>query len=256
MKKMDILLTNDDGIHAVGLRCLYRSLTQAGHNVCVVAPLTEQSAVGHSVTIFSPVRVKEIKEDGFRGLGLSGTPVDCVKWAVSHYLSSRPDLIISGINNGANVGVDVIYSGTVSAATEGALVGLSALAVSIDNFSPQDLTDQAEWVSRFVAKFSWSSLPERCVLNLNFPAIDLDECAGLKVCPQTDVAYKDFYDHRQDPRGRSYFWLGGEIPMHKVQENTDRYLLSKGYITLTPLRFDLTNWELLKELEKWSINEG
>ena len=248
---MNILLTNDDGIHALGLRCLYRSLVKAEHNVFVVAPLTEQSAVGHSVTIFSPVRVKEIKEDGFQGLGLSGTPVDCVKWAVSHYLSKQPDLIISGINNGANVGVDVIYSGTVSAATEGALYGLRALAVSIDNFTPDDLTEQAEWVASFVERFSWEILPERCVLNLNFPAISLDKCAGLKICPQTDVAYKDFYEHRQDPRGRSYYWLGGEIPMHKVQENTDRYLLSKGYITLTPLKFDFTYWEILEKMKSF-----
>ena len=217
----------------------------------MVAPLTEQSAVGHSVTIFSPVRVKEIKEDGLQGLGLSGTPVDCVKWAVSHYLSKQPDLIISGINNGANVGVDVIYSGTVSAATEGALYGLRALAVSIDNFTPDDLTEQAEWVASFVERFSWEILPERCVLNLNFPAISLDKCAGLKICPQTDVAYKDFYEHRQDPRGRSYYWLGGEIPMHKVQENTDRYLLSKGYITLTPLKFDFTYWEILEKMKSF-----
>ena len=140
---MDILLTNDDGIRAVGLRALYAALVKAGHRVHVAAPMTEQSAVGHSVTLFSPLRVREVEEPGFSGLGISGTPADCVKLALSHLLPKKPDMIVSGINAGANVGVDVLYSGTVSAATEGALAGIPAMAVSVDDYHPEELSAQA-----------------------------------------------------------------------------------------------------------------
>ncbi len=247
---MDILLTNDDGIHAQGIKSLYRELKNSGHNVLVVAPLNEQSAVGHSLTIFSPLRVKEIREDGFRGLALSGTPVDCVKWAVSSHLEKIPDLVLSGINSGANVGIDVLYSGTVSAATEGALAGIPSLAVSIDDFRPRNFSAQAQWVARFIERFSWSQLPSNNVLNINFPACEVEMIKGVKVCSQTNVVYKDRYNCREDPRGRPYYWLGGEIPMDKVAPDTDRALLSEGYITLTPLRFDLTNFDVMHELQE------
>jgi 5'-nucleotidase len=248
---MVILLTNDDGIHAPGLRALHKALSAAGHEVYVVAPLTEQSAVGHSVTIFSPVRIREIHENGFFGLGLSGTPVDCVKWALNHHLENRPELIISGINNGANVGVDILYSGTVSAATEGALAGIPALAASLDEFTPRDMSREAKWISDMIHDFDFKCLPERCVLNLNFPAGGPEKSLGIKVCPQTDVVYNDEYEERNDPRGRPYFWLSGDIPMHRVRSGTDRHQLSAGYTTLTPLKFDLTNEKALKRVEEF-----
>lgn len=247
---MDILLTNDDGIHAAGIKSLYRELKSTGHNVLVVAPLTEQSAVGHSLTIFSPVRAREISENDYKGMALSGTPVDCVKWAMSFHLDKKPDLVVSGINSGANVGIDVLYSGTVSAATEGALAGIPSLAVSIDDFKPRDLRDQARWTARFIKDFDWSRLPFQNVLNMNFPACEMDMVKGIRVCPQTNVVYKDHYNCRKDPRGRPYFWLGGEIPMERVDPEADRSLLSMGYLTLTPLRFELTNFEIISELQE------
>lgn len=243
---MVVFLTNDDGIHAPGLRNLYNALRNAGLEVVVVAPLTEQSAVGHSVTIFSPVRIREIRENNFFGIGLSGTPVDCVKWALTYYLPSAPDLIVSGINNGANVGVDILYSGTVSAATEGALASIPSMAVSLDNFLPENMQEEANWTSNLVQNFNWESLPERCVLNLNFPARGQAKSRGLRVCPQTDATYDDFYDERKDPRGRPYYWLGGNIPATRVSKGTDRELLNAGYTTLTPLKFDLTNWKAME----------
>ena len=246
---MDILLTNDDGIHAIGVKSLYSELKNSGHNVFVVAPLTEQSAVGHSLTIFSPITAREISEDGFSGIALSGTPVDCIKWAMNSYLEKRPELVVSGINSGANVGIDVLYSGTVSAATEGALAGIASMAVSIDNFNPRDLGKQAGWVTRFIEEFSWSSLPERNILNINFPACKMELIKGIKVCAQTNVVYNDYYHSRKDPRGRPYYWLGGDIPMERVDPETDRAFLSRGYITLTPLRFELTNLGLMSELQ-------
>jgi 5'-nucleotidase len=247
---MDILLTNDDGIHAPGIKSLYRELESSGHNVLVVAPLTEQSAVGHSLTIFSPVRVREISENEYQGVAISGTPVDCVKWAMNSYLDKKPDLVVSGINSGANVGIDVLYSGTVSAATEGALAGIPSLAVSIDDFKPRDLGSQAGWTARFIALFDWSRLPFQNVLNMNFPACAMDMIKGVRVCSQTNVVYKDHYTCRMDPRGRPYYWLGGEIPMDRVHPGADRALLSMDYITLTPLRFELTNFEIISQLQE------
>ncbi len=253
---MHILLTNDDGIRAPGLRALYAAMVQAGHEVSVVAPMTEQSAVGHSITFFSPLRVKEVVEPTFTGLGVFGTPVDCVKLALTTLLDTRPDMILSGINNGANVGVDVLYSGTVSAATEGALAGIPALAASIDDFDHEDFEPQAGFVRDFIATEAWQHLPAQCVLNLNFPAVTQGRSLGkgLRVCPQTGAVYRDGYDVRKDPRGRTYYWLTGVIPPEEVAPGTDRELLSQGYITLTPLQFDMTDRELLPILETLLIS--
>ncbi|MFO7718517.1 MAG: 5'/3'-nucleotidase SurE [Thermodesulfobacteriota bacterium] len=246
---MDILLTNDDGIQAYGLRCLYRALCAAGHTVTVVAPLTQQSAVGHAVTLSMPLRVEPVQEDGFSGYGISGTPVDAVKMALSTLLPSPPEVIVSGINAGANVGVDILYSGTVSAATEGALAGFPALAVSIDHFHPWELQEQAAWAARFVTQTAWQSLPQRRVLNLNFPACPLDKSKGVRVCPQTQTVYQDEYVRRLDPRGGEYFWLTGQIPLDEVQSGSDRALLSQDYVTVTPLCFDFTDTALLGQTQ-------
>ncbi|GAB6110774.1 5'/3'-nucleotidase SurE [Desulfomicrobium salsuginis] len=247
---MDILLTNDDGIRAVGLRALYAALVKAGHRVHVAAPMTEQSAVGHSVTLFSPLRVREVEEPGFSGLGISGTPADCVKLALSHLLPKRPDMIVSGINAGANVGVDVLYSGTVSAATEGALAGIPAMAVSVDDYHPEELSAQAGYAAGMLEGGFWSSFPNQCVLNVNFPAGALADAKGLRVCRQTSCTYRDWYDERNDPRGNPYYWLCGVIPPENVEPDTDRDSLSRGYITVTPLTFDLTHAEYMKTLAR------
>ncbi len=238
---MDILLTNDDGIQAVGLRALYKAFRAKGHEVRVVAPVTEQSAVGHAVTISLPLRVKEFREDGFEGLGVYGTPVDCVKLALSTLLPGPPDVVVSGINAGPNVGVDILYSGTVSAATEGALMGLPALAVSMDDFNPRDLSAQAAFVEGLLQRIAWGELPKKCVLNLNFPGCDFSLARELVVCPHTRAAYKDWYDSRRDPRGRPYYWLDGEIPAGEISPGRDRLLLTEGHVTLTPLRFDFND---------------
>ncbi len=247
---MDILLTNDDGIYALGLRAMYRALRRAGHTVHVVAPLTEQSAVGHAITLSLPLKIKHLREQDFQGVGVSGTPVDCAKLALSSLLDAPPDVLISGINNGANVGVDILYSGTVSAATEGALAGLPSLAVSMDNFHPANLDDQADYTVRLVQDMDWPALPPRCLLNLNFPDRNLSDVLGLRCCPQTQAVYHDKHDHRVDPRGTGYYWLHGEIPPDEVGHDTDRGLLSQGYITLTPLRFDFTDYKTMEHLQR------
>jgi len=242
---MNILLANDDGIQAVGLRALYHALVEAGHTVHVVAPVTEQSAVGHAVTLAMPVRVKEFREDGFHGRGVYGTPVDCVKLGLSTLLDEKPDLVISGINAGANVGVDILYSGTVSAATEGALMEIPSMAVSMDHFNPSDLSGQARYTAGLLPRIPWDGLPPKCVLNLNFPNRPVEEALELVVCPHTRASYTDWYDTRQDPRGRPYYWLDGAIPPERISPDRDRALLTKGHITLTPLRFDFTDRETM-----------
>jgi 5'-nucleotidase len=247
---MRILLTNDDGIHAVGLRAMHKALTVAGHEVLVVAPLTEQSAVGHAITMSVPLKAKAIKENGFSGLGVTGTPVDCVKLGLTTLLSSEPvDLVVSGMNAGANVGVDILYSGTVAAATEAALMGYPALAVSMDDFKPRDLSAQAAYAADLAARIPWKDMPAQSLLNLNFPAQAWEDVKGLKLCPQTSAAYHDWYVAREDPRGNSYYWLEGVIPREKVAAGTDRALLWEGWMTLTPLRFDFTDRAALGALE-------
>ncbi|MFZ5425903.1 MAG: 5'/3'-nucleotidase SurE [Thermodesulfobacteriota bacterium] len=245
---MKILLTNDDGIQAVGLRSLYHALVRAGHDVHVVAPVTEMSAVGHAVTLAAPLRVKIFEEKDFYGQGVSGTPADCVKLGLTTLLESPPDIVVSGINAGANVGVDILYSGTVSAATEGALMGYPALAVSFDHFSPEDLSAQGDRTAEFLARVDWAALPRHCVLNLNFPNLPVSEVKGLKVCPQTRAGYHDWYEEREDPRGRKYYWLTGYIPPERVSAGKDRALLTEGYMTLTPLRFDFTDHDTMQRL--------
>ncbi len=252
---MNILLANDDGIQAVGLRALYFALVEAGHEVHVVAPVTEQSAVGHAVTLSMPVKVKLFKEDGFQGYGVYGTPVDCVKMGLSTLLDEKPDIVLSGINAGANVGVDILYSGTVSAATEGALMEIPAMAVSMDSFNPVDLSGQARYCADLLPQIPWESLAPRCVLNLNFPDCPIAEAKALTLCAHTRASYDDCYDSRIDPRGHAYYWLDGTISPEKISPNRDRALLTQKHITLTPLHFDFTDRETMQSLGK-VLGEG
>ncbi|BCS87043.1 5'/3'-nucleotidase SurE [Pseudodesulfovibrio sediminis] len=247
---MKILLANDDGIQAIGLRTLYFALIEAGHDVRVVAPVTEQSAVGHAVTLSMPIKVKEFKENGFVGQGVYGTPVDCVKLGLSTLLDGPPELVLSGINAGANVGVDILYSGTVSAATEGALMEIPAMAVSMDSFNPKDLRGQARYCVDLLPQIPWKELPRKCVVNLNFPDCPIEEAKELIVCPHTRASYTDEYDTRLDPRGNPYYWLKGAIPPERISADRDRALLTEGHITMTPLHFDFTDRDTLDLLKQ------
>lgn len=247
---MNILLTNDDGIQAVGLRAMYAALVEAGHVVHVVAPMTEQSAVGHALTVFQALRAKEFREPGFNGLGVHGTPTDCVKLALARLLSSPPHMVISGINAGANVGPDILYSGTVAAATEAAFSGFPAMAVSFDDFRPTELLEQARHAAALAPRLPWEKLPPRCVVNVNYPARRMAETRGVRVCPQTTAVWKDDYVERLDPRGNRYWWLTGAIPPEQVNAGSDRALLDKGHVTVTPLRFDFTDRRHMDILEE------
>lgn len=253
---MKILLTNDDGIHAVGLRSMYKALKSAGHEVFVVAPQAEQSAVGHAVTMAMPLKVKHFKENGFEGRGVTGTPVDCVKLGLSHLLKDEGiEIVVSGLNAGANVGPDILYSGTVAAATEAALLGSPAMACSVDDFNPADLTDQGVYAAGLIERIPWPDLPLQCVINLNFPAGGIDKVKGLKLCPQTRAVYRDWYVERMDPRGREYYWLEGEIPRDTVSPGTDRALIDQGYVTMTPLKFEFTDRTVLDSLKGLGLED-
>ncbi|MDR2161051.1 MAG: 5'/3'-nucleotidase SurE [Desulfovibrio sp.] len=247
---MRVALTNDDGIHAPGLRALYRALVDAGHEVRVIAPMTEQSAVGHAITVSGPLRVRQVEDRHFQGLGVYGTPADCVKLGIGELLPQSPDIVVSGINAGANVGPDILYSGTVAAATEAAHLGFPALAVSHDSFSPPDLLEHARYAVAVMEKLPWADLPERRVLNLNLPNRPVSSFLGLALCPQTQAVWHDWYHRREDPRGNLYWWLDGAIPPERVTEGSDRGLLTGGWATLTPLKFDFTDASTLERLRE------
>jgi 5'-nucleotidase len=246
---MKAVLTNDDGIRAVGLRALYRALREAGHEVRVVAPMTEQSAVSSSITMLSPLRAVHIEEEDFSGHGVFGTPADCVKLGMSRLLDGfAPDIVLAGINAGANVGPDIFYSGTVAAATEAACRGLSALAVSYDNFSPTGVDAHARYAVAAMERIPWDRIPTRRVMNLNMPDRPVAEFRGLAVCPPTTAVWDDTYHRREDPRGRPYWWLDGKIPDNRVQSGSDKSLLQEGWATLSPLKCDFSDPDTLEML--------
>ena len=252
---MDVLLTNDDGIRAPGLRAMYAALREAGHSVRVVAPMRQQSGVGHSLTVFEPLRAMEFEEPGFTGTGIYGTPTYCVKLALACLLPHRPDMVISGINAGPNVGPDILYSGTVGAATEAAHEDLPSLAVSYDDHQGcADLLPQARHAVALAERIDWTRLAPRRVINLNYPAGALDQAKGLRVCPQTSAVWKNVYLERFDPRGAPYWWLEGEIPAHTINAGSDKDLLNRGYITVTPLCFEFTDQAGLKKLEGMELS--
>lgn len=250
---MDILITNDDGIHASGLRYLYKAALNDGHNVQVVAPLTEQSAVGHAITLADPLRMREIEEPDFKGVAVNSTPADCVKFALSVIYKSPPDLVLSGINRGPNIGPDVKYSGTVAAASEAAANGRPAMALSYNSRQEADLSEYAAWALALAAQINWNALPEPRLLNVNLPNLPFKQCKGVRVCRQTSAPWQDTYEQRFDPEGRPYWWIAGVIPKDEVEPGSDYDLLCQGYITITPLQFDFTSYKLmplLAELEK------
>jgi len=238
-----ILLTNDDGIYAEGLCALYEALFFE-HEVYIVAPEAERSAVGHAITIHLPLRVSKVKRGKyFWGYAVSGTPADCVKLAI-YELVGEVDLVISGINRGANVGVNVVYSGTVSAATEAKILGYSAIAVSIDGYEDLDYCFAANFIAEFLQKLPLKGLKTPFCLNINFPSVNPSRIKGIKVVPQSQAKLKEFFERRYDLHGKVYYWQGAEEHTETNPE-TDVVALKEGYITITPLHYDLTDHSML-----------
>ena len=237
---MKVLLTNDDGIHAPGLRALHDALKDS-HEVSIVAPESEMSAVGHAITLSSPLRVREIVRHGsLFGYAVSGTPADCVKIAVQELLERPPDIVLSGINPGANVGINVLYSGTVSAATEGAFLGVRSAAVSLDSRVKPDFGFAARFSSCLVRFMAESRLDPGTALNVNIPSVPPERIRGIRVVRQGTVRFEERFERRTDPRGNVYYWLSGEGLGGNGGPDTDFEALRNHHITITPLQSDLT----------------
>lgn len=248
-----IVLTNDDGYNAPGIRALWEKLSQDAE-VIMVAPETEQSAVGHAITLSNPLKVRKIVEAGqFMGYAVSGTPADCVKIAVTVLLEEAPELVVSGINQGGNLGTCAIYSGTVSAATEAAIMGVPAIAVSLDSFDSQDFSVAASFVSKFYPMVIQHGLPEGVSLNINVPAVSREKIKGAVITRQGKSRVIETFDKRVDPRNNTYYWLAGEMKFNEVEQGTDCEMVAKNYISITPIHFDLTHFQAIATLREWNI---
>ena len=253
MTEKTILVTNDDGIYTDGIYWLWEAVKDFG-NALVVAPDTEKSAVGHAITITNPLRTKYMnRKGGFSGYAVNGTPADCVKIAVRSILKSPPDLVVSGINYGANVGTNVIYSGTVSAATEGTFLGIPSVAVSIDSHHPEDFKPAMDITQNTLNKVLEFSLPEGTLLNVNVPDIPGTKIKGTRITTQGNAYFKDRFEKREDPRGNIYYWMTGESIDPDSSGNTDNWALKDGYISVTPIHYKLTNKTFMSDLESWEI---
>jgi 5'-nucleotidase len=255
---MLILLTNDDGISAPGLIALYHELTRLGE-VHVVAPSTVQSATGHGITLSAPLLTQRVSVEGvFTGVAVDGRPADCVKLAISQILPRRPDLVVSGMNSGANVGINVIYSGTVAAAIEGAFLGLPSVAVSLHLLkdAAPNYARSAKFAMMAIDQIISAGLKGGEVATINVPGLkDQDLPRGIKVVRQCTRPWNDAYERRKTPRGNDYFWNTNVFSLGSTEDDTDVSALREKYVTITPLQFDLTQHRLLAEWSsrKWNL---
>ncbi len=255
MRKPLILVTNDDGIMAPGIRHLVKYMLEIGE-VVVVAPDKPQSGMGHAVTITNPLRLEKITVDGDHDeYSCSGTPVDCVKIAVSQVLKRKPDLLVSGINHGANSSISVIYSGTMSAAIEGSMESIPSIGFSLLDYRfDADFTQSKKYIQRIASNVLESGLPKGICLNVNIPAIKESEIKGIKVCRQARGNWEEEFDHRNDPSGKDYYWLTGRFALHENSNETDGWALENSYVSLVPTQFDFTAHQMIAELNKWDFD--
>jgi 5'-nucleotidase len=247
---MRVLLCNDDGIHAPGLAALAAEIKKIAE-VTIVAPDREQSAVGHAITLSDPLRVNEYVKNGeFFGWAVSGTPADCVKIAICALMPEKPDLVISGINQGSNTGINTIYSGTVSAATEGRINNLPAFAISLTSYTYRDFDAAAHFAARFALKFLALDLPKGVFFNVNVPALPEAEIRGVRFTRQGRANYVEIFHRRFDPKGRVYYWMDGERLAEEEDEDIDERAVKAGFISITPIHYDLTHYATLEKLSQ------
>ena len=250
---MNILLTNDDGIYAPGLEALYRQLV-VGHTVSVIAPDREQSAVGHGITLNAPLRVNRISlNNSFQGYAVSGTPADCIKMGVLEILDVRPDMVISGINPGANVGVNINYSGTVAAAKEATLYGIKAIAVSIHSREVQNYDEAAIFITQLAEDVHANGLPFGTFLNVNIPNRPFTEIAGIRISQLDMDFFPEYVDKRTDPRARTYYWQGCDSLPSGKSTDVDGSALCADYISITPIKCDQTDYRVLEDMKGWKL---
>jgi len=256
-KKPLILVTNDDGITAPGLRALIAVMAEIG-DVLVVAPDKPQSAMGHAITMNSMLYLNKVSEENAQitEYNCSGTPVDCVKMAISEILHRKPDLCVSGVNHGSNSSINVIYSGTMSAAVEAGIEGIPAIGFSLLDY---DWNADFEQIKSFIRKITLETLekglPVGTILNVNFPKLKEKEIKGIKVCRQAKAFWMEKFDKRQTPQGKDYYWLTGEFINQDKGEDTDEWALENGYISVVPVQFDMTAHHAIQQLNTWNLNE-
>ena len=252
MNKPLILVTNDDSIVAPGIRTLIEVMKTIG-DVMVVAPDSPQSAMGHAITINNTLHIDRVKLDADleHEYSCSGTPVDCVKIAVHEILKRKPDLCVSGINHGSNSSINVIYSGTMSAAVEAGIEGIPAIGFSHVNYGwDTDFEPIKEYVKKITLEVLEKGLPEGVVLNVNFPKENIN---GIKVCRQAKAMWKEKFDKRTNPQGKEYYWLTGEFVNYDKGQDTDEYALANGYISVVPVQFDLTAHHAIQTINNWNL---
>ena len=247
-----ILVTNDDGITAGGIRSLIEVAKEFG-DVWVVAPDSPQSAMGHAITVHNILRLQEIKDvEGVNEFSCNGTPVDCVKLAIYRVLQRRPDLLLSGINHGANNSINILYSGTMSAAVEGAIEGVPSIGFSLLDHSPDADFTASKKIARAVIKNALAKgIPKDTCLNVNIPNIPFKEIKGIRVCRQAKAFWEDSFQPRTDPAGRVYYWITGSLVNHDKGDDTDVWALDNNFVSVVPVQYDLTAHRALKELNDW-----
>ncbi len=254
-KPLNILVSNDDGIDAPGIFALVRELKKLG-NVTVVAPDRQQSAVGHAITMNQPLRVKEFRKNGvFFGYAVEGTPADAVKLAVRGLLDRRPDILVSGINHGANTAISVIYSGTVSAATEGTILGIPSIAVSLATYGPADFRFAAKFARQVTRRVAERGLPQGTLLNINVPPVPERKIRGVRVTRQGRAIWDDRFDVRRDPANKQYYWLTGALEDVDRDQYADHWAVTHRYISITPIHYDLTDYEAMHVVRQWRIEK-
>ena len=255
MSRPRILITNDDGIFSPGIHALWEAMVEVG-DPTVVAPTMEQSAVGHAITLTDPLRVDPVKRsDGFKGWSVTGTPADCAKIAIKSILDEKPDLLISGINLGANVGTNIIYSGTVSAATEGTILGIPSIAISLGSYKTDDWRGAKAVAIDLTRHVLEHGVPKGTLLNVNVPYCDPEEIKGIQVTRQGNQYFKDEFEERTDPRRRPYYWMKGQIIDEDVSMEFDGKAMSEKYVSVTPIHFSVTNTSYLKKLTRQFLDE-
>jgi 5'-nucleotidase len=244
-KRPFILVSNDDGIYSNGIKGLAEVAAEFG-DVVIVAPDRQQSAVGHAITIEQPLRSQHLTIDDFDAISVNGTPADCVKLAHDQLLDRKPDLVLSGINHGSNAGINILYSGTVSAATEGTVLGYPSIAVSCTEYgNDADLSATQEAARRVIRFVLDNGLPKGVTLNVNAPA---GEFKGIKWARMADSRYVEEYEAREDPFNRPYYWLTGKFELLDDSTDADIHILNEGYASVTPVQYDLTDYELLRKI--------
>jgi 5'-nucleotidase len=252
VKRPTILLSNDDGVNAPGLTALRREIATIGRAV-VVAPDREMSAASHSLTVHVPLRANRVADDVIK---VEGTPTDCVLLAVQRLLPERPDLVVSGINRGANLGNDVTYSGTVAAAMEGTILGIPSIAISLDRSEDQkyDYRFAASVARELALVVLERGLPEGTLLNVNVPNRPAEEIKGIATARLGKQIYEESIVKKTDPRGRGYYWIGGQVSTWKVEPDTDLAIVADGWVSVTPIELDLTDYDGLEALAAWPLD--